>query len=86
MKQEIINAYNQGKKEHPECIVLVRFNGSYFSLRDDARKMQQIAGGHLLHATEHGMMPYHAFGAYSLDTRLPKIIRNGNKVLISDIL
>jgi DNA mismatch repair ATPase MutS len=67
------------KKKHPDYIILVRDKDWYHSYNEDAEVISKILNLTVIHNEEV------AFPHYKIDTYLPKIIRNGHKVAITDM-
>lgn len=85
--------FNELKEKHPERLLLFRVGDFYEAYDEDATKIGEILGitvtrkfnskdkGSDGHALKLAGFPYHA-----LDTYLPKLIRAGERVAISDSL
>ena len=87
----IIKQYNDLKQKHPDALLLFRCGDFYETYKEDAVKASNILGitltKHSKRMDEEGKplkmagFPYHA-----LDTYLPKLIREGERVAICDQL
>ena len=87
----IIKQYNDLKQKHPDALLLFRCGDFYETYKEDAVKTSNILGitltKHSKRMDEEGKplkmagFPYHA-----LDTYLPKLIREGERVAICDQL
>ena len=82
--------YKQAKTEHPDALILMRCGSFYETCEDDAVTCAKELGITLTKASINGNgfrifgirtagFPYHA-----LDTYLPRLIRAGHKVCITD--
>ena len=80
----IYRKYCELKKKNPWCLVLFRCGDFYETYEDDAQLVSDCLGITLTKAHKTGLrmagFPYHA-----LDTYLPRLIRAGFRVSISDI-
>ena len=80
----IYRKYCELKKRNPGCLVLFRCGDFYETYEDDAQLVSDCLGITLTKAHKTGLrmagFPYHA-----LDTYLPRLIRAGFRVSISDI-
>ncbi len=85
MKQIIIKTWKGCKKAHPDSVILVRYFDFYYTLNEDAHKLQPC-GCRVYIDTEHNGFEYASFSHWELDTFLPRIIRRGNRVAITDII
>lgn len=85
MKQIIIKTWKESKEKYPDSVTLVRYFDNYYTLNEDAYKLQPC-GCHVYIDTEHDGFEYASFPHWELDTFLPRIIRRGNRVAIMDIL
>ena len=79
----IYRKYCELKKKNPECLILFRCGDFYETYEDDAQLVSERLGITLTKVHKTGLrmagFPYHA-----LDTYLPKLIRAGFKVAITD--
>ena len=79
----IYRKYCELKKKYPDRLVLFRFGDFYETYEDDAQLVSDCLGITLTKAHKTGLrmagFPYHA-----LDTYLPRLIRAGFRVAITD--
>lgn len=82
----LIQQYNDLKKKHPNTLLLCRVGDFYEAFGQDARKLSQVAEIVLTKyangnapSTDMAGFPYHA-----LDTYIPKLIKAGLRVAISN--
>lgn len=73
--------YDSLKKKHPERILLIRDNGFYYVLHQDA-----IDASKILRITYNEEKNMAQFPKAAIDTYLPKLIRAGKRVAITDIM
>lgn len=84
----MLKQYHDIKSKHPDAVVLFRCGDFYETYEDDAKVVSKLLGITLTKRTGspkgEGYMagfPYHA-----LDTYLPKLIREGHRICITDQL
>lgn len=75
--KNLISKHREYKEKYPDRLVLYRRNDHYVLLEEDARKASEIFGTDLVAIT--------SFPSHMLDTMLPKLIRHGCRVAISDL-
>ncbi len=85
MKQIVIKNWQEAKERHPDSLILVRYFDEYYAINEDAHKLQSC-GVRVYSDTEHEGVEYASFCSNELDTILPRIIRQGNRVGIVDVL
>lgn len=85
MKQIIIKTWKECKEKYPDTVILVRYFDFYYTLNEDAYKLQPC-GCCVYRDTEHDGFEYASFIHHALDTMLQRLIRQGNRVGITDIL
>lgn len=74
-------AFERIKAQHPDALILFRMGDFYELFEDDARIAADVLG---IILTRHNGDTYCGFPHYALDTYLPKLIRAGHRVAISD--
>ena len=72
------------KEKHPDAIHLVRIDNSYRLYNEDARRGAEILGIALDTQPEKGFAVSAEFRYNQLDTFLPKLVRAGERIVISD--
>lgn len=85
MKQIVIKNWQGAKERHPDTLILVRYFDEYYAINEDAHKLLPCNVG-VSSDTEHEGIEYACFNCDELDTILPRIIRQGNRVGIVDVL
>ncbi len=85
MKQIVITNWEEVKSKYPDKLILVRYFDNYYTINEDAHKLQSC-GVRVYSDTEHKGIEYACFYHRELDTILPRIIRQGNPVGIVDVL
>lgn len=81
MTEKTISEYYKLKKEHPDCIFLLRTQDCYVTYGADATDVANICG---LTVTRQLRREMTAFPSHALDTYLPKLIMAGRRVAICD--
>lgn len=86
MKAELLKAlkesYSKFKEKHPDAVLLVR-NGDFYEVYDeDAEIVSDICSTYI---SANDGLKFTAFPFHKLDTYLPKIIRHGHRVCITDL-
>lgn len=79
----IFEQHREMKNKYPESIVLFRCGDFYETFDEDAKTISHILGITLTKRNGTGL-PMAGFPSYMLDTFLPKLIRKGEKVAITD--
>ncbi|MGM9733818.1 MAG: hypothetical protein ACI3YT_06835, partial [Prevotella sp.] len=87
----LVQQYLDLKKKHPEAILLFRCGDFYETYKDDAVKASKILGITLTKSNgrkddEGKPLAMAGFPYHALDTYLPKLIREGERVAICDQL
>lgn len=75
--------YNKLKEQYPYATLLFRCGDFYESYFDDAKKLSEILGITLTRRKGENM-DIAGFTCYALDIYLPKLIRAGLRIAISD--
>lgn len=74
----------QIKAKHPDCIVLIRNNGWYISIEDDAVEVSKTLGITLI-KTQSGqrqaLFPFESF-----DMKLHRLVKTGHRIAIVDLI
>ena len=76
--------WDRMKEKHPDAIHLVRIDNSYRLYNEDARRGAEILGIALDTQPEKGFAVSAEFRYNQLDTFLPKLVRAGERIVISD--
>ena len=79
----LLRQYRDLKAKHPDALLLFRSSDFYFSFEEDARNASECLG---ITLTRHDGRLEAAFPYHALDTYLPKLIRNGFRVAICDMI
>ena len=74
------------KAKHPDALLLFRIGDFYEMYNQDARKGSEILGITLIRRTSGNIKEMAGFPYHALDTYLPKLIREGQRVAICDML
>ena len=78
--------YKSLKEKHPDAMLLFRSGDFYHTLNEDAKKASDILGITLTKPKAKSQGEYQAsFPYHALDTYLPKLIRAGERVAITDM-
>lgn len=83
MKQAVIETWGKTKEKYPDTLILVCDEGKYYALKEDSHKSQECGLG-VQRDTENDI-EFASFDFCELDTFLPKLIRRGNRVAITNI-
>lgn len=83
---EAFRTYNRVKKMHPEAVILVRNGSLYATYKADAKIVADACDLHLIHRhnNKHSALCT-AFGIYSLDEYLNKIVSAGHRLGITEL-
>ena len=76
--------FTELKDMHPDTLLLFRYGDFYESYQEDAESASRILGITLTRDKEGDRQTM--FPHYALDTYLPKLIREGHRIAICDIL
>lgn len=79
----VVVQYEHLKKQHPDALMLVRVGDFYETYFKDAEKASEVLGITLTRRNDN-LMPLAGFPHHALDTYLPKLIRAGLRVAITD--
>ena len=82
----IKNQWDDLKTKHPDALLLFRIGDFYEMYNQDARKGSEILGITLTKRTNGNIKEMAGFPYHALDTYLPKLIREGQRVAICDML
>ena len=74
------------KAKHPDALLLFRIGDFYEMYNQDARKGSEILGITLTKRASGNIKEMAGFPFHALDTYLPKLIREGQRVAICDML
>lgn len=80
---EAFTRYNEVKREHPDAIILIRFGDFYETYREDADICAKELGITITWSRG-SRFTLAGFPHYNLDTYLPRLIRAGHRVIITD--
>lgn len=91
IKHSITKTYRELKEKHPEAILLFRVGDFYEIYYQDAEKASKILGITLTESSrtkdaDGKPLAMAGFPHHALDTYLPKLIREGERVAICDQL
>lgn len=83
---EAFTRYNEVKREHPDAIILIRFGDFYETYDDDAVTCSKELGITLtkMYRPDWTFIRIAGFPHFNLDTYLPRLIRAGHRVCITD--
>ena len=73
------------KEKHPDALYLIRAGEVYRLYNEDAAKGAKILGITVKEYPEHGFSTFAEFPRTQLDSYLPKLVRAGERVAISEI-
>jgi DNA mismatch repair protein MutS len=76
--------FTELKEMHPDTLLLFRCGDFYESYQEDAESASRILGITLTRDKEGDRQTM--FPHYALDTYLPKLIREGHRIAICDVL
>lgn len=78
----LIENYRELKEQYKDKLILLRSGNFYTSLDDDAKIVSEVCGYTLINKNgyKEASFPHHA-----LDWCLPKLIRHGHKIAITEI-
>lgn len=74
--------YEELKKKHPDAMIIFRIGDFYELYNEDAEEASKVLGITLTEQSTKGK--FCGFPAHAIDSYLPKIIRAGKRVAISD--
>ncbi len=77
--------WNDLKAKHPDALLLFRIGGFYEMFNQDARRGSEILGITLIRPSSGNFKEQAGFPYHALDTYLPKLIREGERVAICDM-
>lgn len=87
MKAELLKSrkesYSKIKAKYPDAVLLFRSGDFYEAYKEDAEIVSGICNTYIAMA-DYGLK-FTAFPFHKLDTYLPKIIRHGHRVCITDL-
>lgn len=84
MEQIVIKTWGRTKEKHPDAVILVRHEHFYYTLKEDAHAVEKC-GCLLRNDEQRDDLEYSIFLQGMLDIVLPKLIRNGNRVVITNV-
>lgn len=84
MEQIVIKTWERAKGKHPDAVTLVRYKHFYYTLKEDAHAVEKC-GCLLRYDEQRNNLEYSIFLQGMLDIVLPKLIRNGNRVVITNV-
>lgn len=79
--EKMVETQERCKKRHPDAMILVRDGDFYVAVGEDAENCNQTIGTIL---NKEDGVAYSMFDCASLDTHLPKLIRAGYRIAITD--
>ena len=82
-ENKMVKMFNELKAKHPDAVILFRVGDFYETYCEDAKKIAEVLGLTLTRQAK-TKMDLAGFPHHALDTYLPKLIRAGLRVAISD--
>ena len=79
--KETYKRYSEHKKNHKDCIILMRCGDFYETYDEDAKTTAFVCG---IILNKSNGIKYAGFPHYALDTYLPKLIRAGHRIAFAD--
>lgn len=80
-ESSLLEQFEKLKANNPEAIQLLRTGDFYTALKEDAKILADVLGVTL---TRHNDLESAAFPHHALDSYLPRLIRAGHRVAVSD--